>query len=131
MLAAQTPPGTTESERLSHGADKETHQIHIHVGTDTIARIRQPGSPGQANLKELLDTHNNVPAHLRGYIHLEQEGLHLQVDSVHCGKKGTAAKDPYALHWYFMAYCKAHKCPTKAAKIKVGGPYENNGYLHL
>ncbi|KAF9575244.1 hypothetical protein EC968_003885 [Mortierella alpina] len=131
MLAAQTLTATTAGQRHYHGADEATNQIHIHVGTYAIASIRQPGSLGLAILKELLNTHSKVPAHLRGSINLERDGFNLQVDSVPCSEEVRPANDSCALDWYFYAYCKAHKCPTKAAKIKVGGTYENNGMLTL
>ncbi|CAO3572796.1 unnamed protein product [Mortierella alpina] len=131
MLAPQSPPEPVDSQRHYHGADKETHQIHIQVGTHAIACIRQQDAHGLAILKELLNTHDNVPAHLRGFIHVEREAFNLHRDSVHSAEKGRAVDDPHALDWYFMSYCKAHKCPTKAAKIKVGGPYKNNGMLTL
>ncbi|KAF9962371.1 hypothetical protein BGZ72_006192 [Mortierella alpina] len=128
MLAAQSPPGTAESQTRYHGTDQETHQIHIQVGTDTIARIRQPDTLGLVHLKQLLNTHDEMPVHLRGCINLEGEECDLQGDSVRPSDEATA-KDPYALDWYFSATCKAHTSPTKAAKFKVGGPHKNNGPL--
>ncbi|KAF9946231.1 hypothetical protein BGZ70_003325 [Mortierella alpina] len=127
MLAAQSPPGTPDSQRHYHSADKDTHQIHIQVGTHAIACIRQQDSHGLAILKELLNTHDNVPAHLRGFIHVEREAFKRHRNSVYSGEEARTADDLHALDWYFMAYCKAHRCPAKAAKIKVGGPSKNNG----
>ncbi|KAF9117111.1 hypothetical protein BGX27_003573 [Mortierella sp. AM989] len=114
--------------------DKDTKQLIIDIGTANIDRVLKPGTfswqPGAARfLKQLVNSHESVPKRLHGFINLGDDGRWIKrADHFSSAEQKS---DPTKLAWYFYACCKVHKCPTRADKMKIGGPYENNGTLIL
>ncbi|KAG0213729.1 hypothetical protein BGX28_003673 [Mortierella sp. GBA30] len=114
--------------------DKDTNQLCIHVGAENVDRIFEPGAedlqPEAVRfLRNLINTHEAVPAHLRGFINLMPEGTYVKRENDIVEE--NLKSDPKSMAWYTYAYCRAYKCPTRTAKIKIGGPYKNNGTLIL
>ncbi|KAF9362029.1 hypothetical protein BGX26_006546 [Mortierella sp. AD094] len=110
--------------------DKDTKQLIINVGTKTIDCVLKPGThnlqPGAARfLKQLVNSHEGVPKHLHGLLNLEGHVRWITRSDHFISVEQK--NDPTKLAWYFNACCDTYERPVGAAKMKIGGPYKNNG----